>query len=76
MTMAEVFISILLKMLSKFLGEEFICKIAVIIMEIWGKTTKNTWDEKVFLAMANALGVDSAVLKKLVEEAEKQNPPA
>jgi hypothetical protein len=69
--MGSALIAIGMKMLAQFLGYKFVCETSVIIMEAWGKSTKTTFDDKVFNAMAKALGIDSAVLKKLAEDADK-----
>lgn len=65
--MVQVLINIALQILEKFLGYGFICKVLVAVLELWAKSTKTNFDDKVFKAMAEALGVDSKVLKDLSE---------
>jgi hypothetical protein len=64
-------LAILVQILTKLLGYEVICRVLVALLEAWAKSSETKLDEKIFLAVADALGVPSASLKKLVEESEK-----
>jgi hypothetical protein len=69
--MTSALTAIFMTMLGKLIGYELVSRVLVNFLELWGASTKTHFDDRVFNQMAKSLGVDSAVLKKLVEEADK-----
>lgn len=70
--MGSAFLAILMKIAGQLIGYEFVCRVLVSFFELWAPSTKTHFDDRVFDAAAKALGVDSVVLRKLVEEADKK----
>lgn len=62
---ADFWIKIALGLALKVLNETFISKVAIHALSAWAKTTENALDDKVVIAMAEALGVEADDLKKL-----------
>lgn len=62
---ADFWIKLALGLALKVLNETFISKVAIHALSAWAKTTDNQLDDKVVLAMAEALGVEADDLKKL-----------
>lgn len=65
-------LAVLWAMFTKLGGYEFVVKVIVYLLEWWAGSTPNHLDDKIFDAAAKAWGIDSAVLKKLVDDANKE----
>ncbi len=63
---------ILLQMLMKSLGYEFIADAAVMIADSWAKTTKTHKDDLVVERWGVAIGASEAVIKQLKESSAGQ----
>jgi hypothetical protein len=57
--------SILVSMLMKLIGYEFISKVVVIGLDAWAKSTETKYDDLVVEAMAKAWDVDVSKIKEL-----------
>lgn len=65
--MASSILSVLVGLLMKLIGQEFVAKVLLIGFKAWSSSTANKWDDQICEAFAKAWGVSPQALKDLPE---------
>lgn len=67
--------SILVSMLMKLIGYDFVVNVLVVALESWAQSTSTDKDDLVVAAMAKAWGVDVSKIQKLNPEVKANANP-